>query len=329
MFRTLALSVAIVVSMTATPVLGQPPAALLWNDPGDIASRNLFYGPGSAQLAPVAPFAFLKEDTGGTQPKFRVRDAKGTEWGVKLGIEAQSETASTRLVWAAGYYAEEAYFFPEVKIDNMTALTRPTTEVKPGGVVTNARFEPVRADVKKLGEWEWEKNPFVGTRELDGLKVLMMMLNNWDAHDTNNRKVRVGSQERFLVSDLGATLGKTGGKWEHTKNDLKDFAESKFIDGVDQGVVKFAYRVRPTGLGMFAILYPPYAGRVKDITANTKGIKIEDARWLGEVMNRLSDAQIGDAFKAAGYDDATIAGYVATLRSRIQQLVALPAPTAQ
>jgi hypothetical protein len=98
------------------------PANVLWRDPGDIASRNLLYGPGSPDLAPVAPFTFVKEDKSGESPKFEVRDAKGVEWRIKLGPEAQSETVATRLVWAVGYFVEEAYYLPEAKIENLPRL---------------------------------------------------------------------------------------------------------------------------------------------------------------------------------------------------------------
>src|SRR5918995_7126658 len=59
-------------------------APILWRNPGDISSRNLLYGPGSPDLAPVAPFTFVKEEKSGESPKFVVRDARGDEWTVKL-----------------------------------------------------------------------------------------------------------------------------------------------------------------------------------------------------------------------------------------------------
>jgi hypothetical protein len=311
------------------PEIPKDGTPVLWVDPGESTTRNLLYGPGSADLAPAPPFTFVEEDKSGTQPKFTVTDQRGTEWNVKLGIEAQSETASTRLVWAAGYFAEESYYLPEARIQNMVTLSRKTDEIKPGGVVTNARFEPSRPEMKKIGEWEWEENPFLGTRELDGLKVVMMLLNNWDAHDTNNRIVHVAgsgatAENRYMVSDLGATLGKAGGAFSHTKSDVKDYAESDFVKGVEQGIVKFHYSVRPKGLGMFAIIYPPYASRVADISDAMKGIKVAHARWIGGILARLSDQQLRDAFTAAGYDEPTIAGYVSEVRERIQQLTSLP-----
>ena len=84
---------------------------VIWRDPGPVSKRDLRYGPGSQRMAPVGPFRFVEEDKSGESPKFVVRDARDHEWRVKLGPEAQSETVATRLVWAVGYFAEEAVRF--------------------------------------------------------------------------------------------------------------------------------------------------------------------------------------------------------------------------
>ena len=45
------------------------------------------------QHQPVAPFKFVKEDMGGTNPKFVIVDAAGVKWKLKLGEEAQHRGA--------------------------------------------------------------------------------------------------------------------------------------------------------------------------------------------------------------------------------------------
>src|SRR6185369_11486394 len=47
---------------------------ILWSDPGDIHSKNLFWGPGGEKNQPKLPVEFKQEDRGGTSPKFEVRD---------------------------------------------------------------------------------------------------------------------------------------------------------------------------------------------------------------------------------------------------------------
>src|ERR1700676_324822 len=58
---------------------------VLWQNPTDITTRNLFYGPGGKEHEPHTTYTFDKEDTNGTNPKFNVKDENGVEWKVKLG----------------------------------------------------------------------------------------------------------------------------------------------------------------------------------------------------------------------------------------------------
>jgi hypothetical protein len=304
---------------------------IIWRDPGNIPSRDLSYGPGSERLAPLAPFKFMEEDKDGESPKFAVKDARGVEWRVKLGPEAQSETVATRLVWAVGYFAEEAYYFDRVRINNLPRLSRGRQYVENREFVRGVRFEPRRKNVKRGPEWDWDNNPFKGTRELSGLKVLMILLNNFDARKANNGILYVMNERRrrtdarYTVTDLGATLGRAGGLGgKRTKNNLKDFLSTEFVRGVeDDGSVEFDYDTRPTKLGMFTIFYPPYyLGEVKK-EKSMRGIPDVHARWIGSLLSQLSDEQLRDAFRAASYDEATMEGYVRSLRERINQLTRL------
>lgn len=332
-FQTaLLLSLGLVVTQTAfaQSKAGKPDhsagRAVLWRNPGNISQRDLRYGPGSAEMAPVAPFTFIEEDKGGESPKFEVRDARGSVWTIKLGPEAQAETVSTRLVWAVGYFAEEAYYADEVRVHNLPRLSRGRDYVA-GDVVRGARFEPKRKHMKRGDTWDWRNNPFENTRELSGLKVLMILLNNFDARAANNRIIHVGEESQYYVTDLGATLGRAGGLGgTRTKNDLADFLSTKFVRGVDErdGVVEFDYDTRPRGLGHLSVLHPfYYRGEVNKETA-MRGIPISHARWIGSLLAQLSDEQLHDAFRVANYSDGVRESYVSSLRERINQLTNLP-----
>ena len=63
---------------------GDKSAAVLWHDPGNIRTRDLYYGPGSQDSAPLPPFHFVKEVKEGGMPKFEVTDARGAKWRVKF-----------------------------------------------------------------------------------------------------------------------------------------------------------------------------------------------------------------------------------------------------
>ncbi len=110
-----------------TPAVASDVPGILWSQPDDIATRDLYNGPGGDAHQPHGPYTFVEEDPDGTSPKYIVRDRDDVKWTVKLGLEARPETVASRLVWAAGYFANEDYFLPELKVEGVPATpeTRP------------------------------------------------------------------------------------------------------------------------------------------------------------------------------------------------------------
>ena len=297
-------------------------AAVLWRDPGNIRKRDLYYGPGSKDLAPLPPFHFIKEVKEGSNPKFEVEDARGAKWRVKLGPEAQAETVSSRLIWAVGYNAEESYYLDRARIDGLTKLSRGQKYVQ-GDLVRGARFEPRRKDTERGKQWDWNKNEFKGTRELNGLKTMMVFLNNWDTFKKNNRVLHVkdSGEDRYTVTDVGATLGAVGGFGAHrSKNNVNDFSRDRFVSKVKNGKVKYDYNLKPKGFGLISLIYPPYYFRQRKATNAMNKVPVEHAAWIGSQLAQLSDDQLRDTFRAAGYDRATTETYVRAMRGRINEL---------
>jgi hypothetical protein len=281
--------------------------AVLWRDPGNIESLDLFGGPGGVQGAPdpKARYTFLSRSESGTSEKINVEDDKKREWQVKFGAEARPAPAASRIVWAAGYHVDTDYF-----------VKRTHVEGRGGFDVWDVRFKP-KDDFKEEDVWKWDANPFMGTRELDGLKTLMALISNWDMKTNNNKVLRAkkgtGKNENeliYYVSDLGATFGKTGfivrevpglqNMRGGSKGDPIAYANQPFILGVENGTVIFNYK-----------------GKEKE---HLKGIKVEHARWMGELLGRLSDKQLADAFRASDYPADEIQIFVKALRARIDQL---------
>jgi hypothetical protein len=275
--------------------------AILWSNPSDWATRNLFYGPGGKQHQPHGPFTFEKEDRDGTSPKFTIHDADGVKWKVKLGREARPETAASRLIWAAGYYANEDYFVHQMQIAGMPEhLHRGQKLIGPGGLVHDARLKRELDGEEKIGVWQWGHDEFTGTREWYGLRVLMSLINNWDLKDENNAIYRIGSKRIYMVSDVGASFGSAGRSWppERAKDNLETYGESRFIRRLTSGTVDFQTPARP----MFVFLVNPkeYFSRIR-LERLGRDVPRADAKWLGQLMARLSPVQIRDAFRAAGY----------------------------
>ena len=333
--RTMLVPACLLSALVALPVFAQTSkepqpvgAPILWRDPGNISQRNLTYGPGSSELAPAAPFTFVKEEITGESPKFDVTDANGVTWVVKVGIEAQPETVATRLVWSVGYFVDEAYYIDRAEIKNLPKLSRGQEFIEKGTIVRGARFEPKRKSIKRGDNWDWEVNPFLKSRELDGLKVLMVLLANYDTRVANNKVLSTKNPEtgeleaRYVAADIGATFGKVGGLGgKRSKNSLEDYRASKFILGVENGFVKFDYSTKPHGFGMFAgVFKPSYQSSQAQKERVMKNITVENARWIGSLLSQLSDEQIRDAFRAANYDQKTMDGFVAVIRDRINQL---------
>ena len=235
----------------------------IWSDSGDLSSLDFFTGAGGKENAPEAngKFTFVKEDAAGTSPKFVITDEQGVIWKVKLGQEPQSETAATRLLWAAGYFVDEDYYLSEFKVVNIPKLKRGGQFVSVDGTVHKARLERKSKEIENLGTWNWFTNPFQGKRELNGLRVMMSLINNWDLKSVNNSIYEIGDEHRYVVSDLGASFGNTGSPITRSKSSPKDYASSKFIDRSDRAFVDFSMRSRPFFLAAFDV--PNYRERTK------------------------------------------------------------------
>src|SRR5258708_11141644 len=168
----------------ADPARGLP---VLWREPTDIDQRDLFYGPGGEAHQPAGISTFVGEDLDGSNPKLIVRDDAGMKWHIKLGAEARPETVATRLLWAVGYSADEDYFLRDMLVRGLPLhLHRGQHLVGANCTMRDVRVKREPDDRGKIGHWQWRNNPFSGTRELNGLRVLMAVINNWDLKDVNN-----------------------------------------------------------------------------------------------------------------------------------------------
>ena len=294
---------------------------VLWHDPGKIAELDLLNGQGGREKRPVPPFKFESEDMHGTNPKFNVRDANGTKWRVKLGDEARPEVTASRLLWAVGYFVNDDYVLESAKVDNLQ-LTRGSSMAADGNIV-DARFERKPDGEKKIGTWRWKDNPFNGTREFNGLRVMMALINNWDLKDENNAVYEdKAGRDEFLTSDVGATFGTNGLSWSksRSKGDVGTFEKSKFITRKTEAEVDFGTPAPPMPLE--AANVKVYMMR-RDLEWIGKKVPIQDARWIGSLLKQLSREQLADAFRAGQFPPDVVEKYVAIVQSRIDELAQL------
>ncbi len=301
----LALGISLVASMGATR---RPAAAVLWRDPGPVAALDLRAGPVPA-LAPRPPFRFLKEKQGGFNPKVVVADAAGRRYVVKFGGEVHAEVFASRLVWACGFQVEPSFYVPHGRIEGVHGLGRARRFVAADGTFRSARFKGPHERWKKVGAWRWDRNPFLGTRPLAGLKILTMLLSNWD--DKDARDVRLGpntgillesrsGRRLYAVTDWGTSLGRWGGvptRW----NCAQYAAQSpRLLLGTDGRVARW-------GVESFA---QPIS---TDLT-------VDDIRWLMRRLGHVSDRQLRDALAAAGASPDEQSCFARGVRVRIERL---------
>jgi len=303
---------------------------LLWQDPTDIAVRDLCYGEGGQSDAPrTTDFAFAKEDLSGTNPKFVVTDQDGVQWKIKLGAEAKPEVAASRLVWAVGYFTNEDYYLADIHITGLPAkLHRGRQFIGAGGIVHDARMQRMdKTTSKKIGNWPWKQGPFAGTRELNGLRALMAVINNWHLKDDNNKvfaekrleAVADPPRQTYIVSDLGASFGTTGFVigLSRSRGNLAAFKSSRFVTKITPQYVDFATPSRATLLDIFNPSQFFMRLRLRWIG---KRIPRSDAKWMASLLARLSPSQIRDAFRAAGYSPEEVEGFAEVLEKRISVL---------
>ncbi len=296
-YRILFFLFLVAAGLSAQDALKMPNAGgipVLW-EAVSIKDLDLKAGPGGEAMRPdLTTITFVEEQKGGFSKKYKIKDGAGKTWVAKVGDEAQSETAAVRLLSALGYKTDINYLVPSLTI--------------PGkGTFTNVRLEARPDDVKRGDTWSWKENPFKGTREFQGLKIMMAFLNNWDMKEDNNVILRRGDRLEYAISDLGVSFGKTGNKglpifWRigRSRNSPKEYSEAEFIKNFKDGKINFNFNGKNDG--------------------SLADIKHEDGRWLADLLMQLSDQQIADAFRAANYTDAEVALLTGSVKSRIRAL---------
>ena len=288
------------------------PIAQLWVSPTNIQQLDLFTGVGGQEYRPsTTSFRFVAIDTKGASPGYDVTDAKGVKWSVKTGVEVQPEIVVSRILWAIGFHQPPAYFVPDWTLTG-----------GPGGVPTPpARFRPELTGYSVEGEWSWFENPFVGTRQFEGLIAANALLSNWDFKSSNNKVYhrRPGAEANlplrmYIVRDLGASLGKSSQPailrvtgviraLPGTKSDIEGFEEQGFVALGENGRPKFSYR-----------------GPRRDLL---DAVSVDGVVWMCQLMSRLSDRQLTDAFRAADYPPDLTRRFVKRIREKIAEGLAL------
>jgi hypothetical protein len=289
------------------PVAPESPSAgrmeELWREPP--ANRDLFGGIGGAAQAPnpADRYKVIAVKDTGFSDGYTVSDSRGRKWSAKFPPEAQAEVVASRLFWGLGFHQVPEYLLPKW---NAEEALEPNPQ-RP------ARFRSkdilVEGAALKEGEaWSYYQNPFVGSRQLAGMIVLHVMLGNSDLKDEQNVIYSLdrpidGARVWYVAHDLGHSFGRSG-LIDAPRNDIEAFEKTKFITGVENGIVKFDFHGRHGAL-------------VERITP-------ADVRWICSRLNAFSDRQWRDAFRAGAYDSALAARFISRMKQKIAEGLSLP-----
>lgn len=280
--------------------LGTDQLAQLWIEPD--RSRDLFYGVGGSRLAPdpEAKYRVIEIKRGGYSRGYTLLGPGEREWSAKFPPEAGTEIIASRLLWGVGYHQPPIYLLSGWTAERATS---PNPQLP-------ARFREKDPDLHGLNAgdaWSYYENPFVGTRQMNGLLVLQAMLGNSDLKDEQNVIYKLdrrheGAERWYVARDLGHTFGRTG-VIDAPRGDIKVFEATPFIRGVENGRVQLEYR------GRHRVLFDD--------------IRPADVHWICAQLERLTDRQWTDAFRAGGIEGPLAARFIRRMKQKISEGLAV------
>jgi len=276
--------------------------AELWSAPEP--NRDLYWGLGGKALAPdpKAIYTVVEIKKGGFSTGLTVTDSDDRKWSVKFPPEAPTEVVASRLLWGVGYHQPPVYY-----VGAWSAEGAPDPNPQLPGRFRESKPKELHG-LEAHGNWSYYDNPFVGTREMNGLLVLQVMLGNSDLKDEQNfiytlNQPFEGVQRWYVARDLGQSFGRTG-VFEAPRGDLKIFEETPFIRGMKGPYVRFEWRGRHSVL-------------IDHITP-------EEVRWICLKLHALTDQQWDDAFRAGGYAPEMANRFITRFKQKIDEGLALP-----
>ena len=188
------------------------------------------------------------------------------------------------MAWAVGYWVEPNYYVADGVISGVRHLGRAHDYVDEKGNFHGGRFQLRSDDPKYLEDinWNWDQNPFVGTPQLNGLKVMMMLVSNWDDKDFRDAASRGGNtaiyehagQYLFFIDDWGASFGNWGKLLTRSKWNCADYYREShdFVKGLGTGIQW------------------GYTGQHSELMK--EGVGPSDVKWLMQYLGRITDDQM-------------------------------------
>ena len=319
--------------------------ASVWQTPPPIGTASFADDP--AQPREIS-CAFEITQLHGTAPKFDCRLPDGDRIRVKYGSspEVPAEVASSRLLHALGFGADNVLLFDKVRCYGCPA--EPFVTMKTLGFAGVEKLYGTVMDPKEHQDFEWaaverrydgraiETNDIEGwaffelalidpakggapRAHVDALRLLAVFIAHWDNKSENQRLVCPSDQdwpEGGTCARPFAMLQDVGAAWGPRKVDLEGWSKAPI------------WSDRATCTASMETL--PYHG------ATFKPVRISEAgrQHLGGLLTQLSDRQIDELFRGARFDHSTgliggikatpIQEWVAAFKARVAQITEGP-----
>jgi hypothetical protein len=270
----------------------------------DVRKADLIAGPrgaGGFARNQTLTCDYLDKKLGGLSPKFACRLPNGDELKVKYGGsngEVYGELLTTRLLWALGFGADTMYPVNVICRGcprEFGGIERPNRE---------SRFDPALVERKMAGEewpanddsgWSWKELAEVAPARggaprahRDALTLLAVFLQHTDSKPQQQRILCLGGVEEgaclrpfLMVSDVGLTFGTA------SRSNLNDVSGAN----LEQWRTTPVWRDEP---GCVGNLNKSFTG-----TLNRPVIGEAGRRFLAQLLQQLSDAQLHDLFDVA------------------------------
>ena len=289
-----------------------PPAdkfAELWQAPADLAARDLFHGPGGADAAPAAGAAYtwLRPIRRATVRASKSEDRTAAP-GTSSLVPKRNPRSSRRVCCGR----------------SVITSRRPTTS-RTGSSRAGPAAATGRAVSARTRRRRGRRRLVVGRQRIhrhaavQRLIVANILLNSWDWKTSNNKiyRFKSGASPRSATScaisahrsarpnrrSCCGSFPFRRGFGQGSRNDIDDFESQGFIKRVDEDDVEFDFH--------------------SDLRLGRRSRAPVDVRWTAELLNRLTDAQWDDAFRAADYSPDVRARFIRKIKAKIAEGLAV------
>lgn len=315
--------------------------ASVWRQPPPINRASLAPDPKQPKMLSCT---FEISQLNGTAPKFDCRTPDGDKIRVKYGNspEVPSEVASTRLLHAIGFGADDMNLYEKVRCYGCPS--EPFLTMKTLGFANAQKLYAKVMDKDAYKDFDWsaveKKHPGrpIETQEIEGwaffeldlidpkkggaprahvdaLRLLAVMLSHWDNKSENQRLVCLSEKdwpEGGKCEKPFALMQDVGSAWGPRKVDLEEWQKAPL------------WSDRKTCTTSMDHL--PYHG------ATFKPVKISDEgrKFLGGLLSQLTDDQLRDLFSNARFDRVTgllgnrkaapVEEWVKSFRTKVSQI---------